>query len=145
MQRVIELLEEEKGRRMREVESMRETIRELAKQATGKDPFAPKSRKGLAGTHPLADLQAKLVNAEVERQDSRSPGARRSRSRVAKNRWRCRKSRLDRAVEEHPNVQALRAAADGRRRRGCRSTNARWCEAQDDPHYLSLTKEIRSR
>ena len=68
VQRVIELLEEEKDRRIREVDSMRETIRELAKQATGKDPFARKSRKDTEEPNPLADLQANLIKAEVERQ-----------------------------------------------------------------------------
>ena len=107
VQRVVELLEEEKARRMHEVNLMRDTIRELAKQATGKDPFAPKSRNDTAAIHPLADLQARLVNAEVERQilEARVKAFGESLAKPAE----VSEAKLDQAVEQHPNVQALRA------------------------------------
>ena len=107
VQRVVELLEEEKARRMHEVDLMRDTIRELAKQATGKDPFAPKSRNDTAAIHPLADLQARLVNAEVERQilEARVKAFGESLAKPAE----VSEAKLDQAVEQHPNVQALRA------------------------------------
>ncbi len=73
VQRVIELLEEEKDRRMHEVDLMRDTIRELAKQATGKDPFAPKSRKRHGGDPSAGRSAGEAGQRRSRAADSRGP------------------------------------------------------------------------
>lgn len=66
-QRVIELLDKEKERRVRELERLKENVRTLTKQATGKDPVFV--NPGIVMTQtPLGALQDRLATAEVERQ-----------------------------------------------------------------------------
>jgi succinoglycan biosynthesis transport protein ExoP len=68
-QRMIQLLGAERDRRAQEVDRLRENVREMTKQATGGiDPFAMKPAPGTAVANPLADLQARLTTAEVERE-----------------------------------------------------------------------------
>jgi capsular exopolysaccharide synthesis family protein len=65
--RVIELLEQERERRAAEVERLRENVRELSKQATGKDPFRPLSESAITTTeHPIGDLRSQLTGTRVE-------------------------------------------------------------------------------
>jgi polysaccharide biosynthesis transport protein len=67
-QRVIELLEQEKARRADEIGRLREDVRQLTKQATGKDPFAANPDGNYLRANPLAGLQDQLILAQVERQ-----------------------------------------------------------------------------
>ena len=81
VQRVIELLEEEKDRRIREVDAMRDTVRELAKQATGKDPFAMKSRKRRRRGLPRWPIFRRIWSKPKWSGRSSKPASRRSKSR----------------------------------------------------------------
>ena len=66
-QRVIELLEQERDRRALEVGRLREQVRTLTLQATGKDPFAPTSEdQPRAADSPLVRLKSRLTSTEVE-------------------------------------------------------------------------------
>jgi polysaccharide biosynthesis transport protein len=107
VQTVIDLLDVEKNRRIGEVNRMRNTVRELAKQAAVKDPFARKSRKDTEERSPLADLQANLVKAEVERQilEARVKAFEES---MGKGESTADDVRLDRAVEDHPSIKTLK-------------------------------------
>jgi polysaccharide biosynthesis transport protein len=64
-QRVIELLEQEKRRRAEEVRMKQESLRELTKQLTGRDPIAG-ALQPLAIEQPLAKLQGHIVDSQVE-------------------------------------------------------------------------------
>ena len=66
LSRIIKLLETEQVRRADEVSQLREKVRQMAKDATGKDPFAAAAETKLV-TDPLSELQMQLGNAEVER------------------------------------------------------------------------------
>ncbi len=67
--KVVELLTKERDRRGKEVERLRDTVRTLAKQLTGKDPFAATlSRDSSTIQSPLAALQERLATTEVDRQ-----------------------------------------------------------------------------
>ncbi len=57
-QRVIDLLEQEKEKHLKEVQRLRDNYRTLAKEATGKDPFAGKMETEGTQKHPLADLES---------------------------------------------------------------------------------------
>ena len=122
IQRVIEILEEEKGRRVREVDTMRETIRELAKQAAGKDPSAGRSQKDAQGVHPLTELQVRLVNAEVERQilEARVTAFEES---MAKEQVAVSEAKVDEAIDKNANVLAA-ARRCWTKRVGCKSIYA---------------------
>ena len=61
---VINTLKEEKSIRGDEVKRLRENLRELTKQITGKDPFSPVSNPNV--DHPISDLNSRLITTEVE-------------------------------------------------------------------------------
>ncbi len=67
-QKVIELLEQEKDRRSLEVGRLREQVREMAMDATGKDPFigAVAEAPVPAIDRPLLELQTRLADTQVE-------------------------------------------------------------------------------
>ena len=64
--RVVELLDQASRQRAGEVSRLRESVRELAKQVTGRDPFIEKADGQQGIKNPLSELQARLVTAEVE-------------------------------------------------------------------------------
>jgi polysaccharide biosynthesis transport protein len=66
-QRVIDLLGQEMEKRSKEVLRLRDNLRVLAKEATGMDPFAGKMEATGLQKHPLADVESRLITAQVER------------------------------------------------------------------------------
>ena len=66
-QRVIELLEQEKERRAREVERLRGTMRELGQELYGAEDFRPGAGQAMVLSHPLHSLRERLSTTEVER------------------------------------------------------------------------------
>ena len=69
-QKVIDVLEEEKAKRTRDLQVMREHVRDLTKQVTGKE--MPATRRGgaepAAVANPVAALEDRLTAAEVDRE-----------------------------------------------------------------------------
>jgi len=66
-QRVIALLEEEHDRRLLDVQRLREQVRQLTIDATGKDPFAAGTETpGRGANHPLAQLESRLTQTVVD-------------------------------------------------------------------------------
>jgi polysaccharide biosynthesis transport protein len=140
VQRVIELLEEEKDRRVHEVTTMRDSVRELAKQVTGKDPFSKRFHKDTEEASPLADLQATLIKAEVERHiiEARVKAFEES---MAKGELRSDAVKLDRAVEEDPNVRKLREELLAKKAK-LQEWDRKFKKADEDRDYAALKKEI---
>jgi uncharacterized protein involved in exopolysaccharide biosynthesis len=64
----LRLLEEERVARQAEVTRLHEQVRELTKAATGKDPFAAIQEPDPSRPGPLADLQKRLAEVQVDRQ-----------------------------------------------------------------------------
>jgi len=64
----LRLLEEEKTLREGEVTRLQERVRELTKEATGRDPFAVMQQPDPFRQGPLVDLQRRLADAQVDRQ-----------------------------------------------------------------------------
>ncbi len=105
-QRVIELLEEERDRRAKEVEQLRTVVRDLTKQAN------PEVAQGsAAGADPtksvLAELQGQMVRAEVERQMLQIRLAAWKES-IAKQEVQIPEAVIRQAVEQHPAVTLLK-------------------------------------
>ncbi len=66
---VVQKLTQEQELLRKTVEQLRETVRDLAKQVTGEDPFAPSAnREILALRSPKAALQENLVTTQVDRE-----------------------------------------------------------------------------
>jgi len=65
-QRVIELLQREMDKRSKDVLRLRDNLRSLAKEATGKDPYASKVESDVPQRHPLADLESRWIAVQVE-------------------------------------------------------------------------------
>ncbi len=66
VQRVIKILETERGTREKEVEILRQGVRELAQQITGKDPFNTTNEAPAAEATAATDLRNRLIALEVE-------------------------------------------------------------------------------
>ncbi|MBU4272893.1 MAG: polysaccharide biosynthesis tyrosine autokinase [Planctomycetes bacterium] len=66
-QRIIDLLGREEDKRSREVLRLRDNLRGLVREATGKDPFSGNLEADSPQKHPLADLEGRLIAAQVER------------------------------------------------------------------------------
>lgn len=65
-ERIVKLLTEEQRRREKEVDLLREDVRKMSVEKTGKDPFADASTTPLI-QDPLSELQTQMSSAEVER------------------------------------------------------------------------------
>jgi capsular exopolysaccharide synthesis family protein len=63
---IIQALEQELRTREQDLKLKRANLQELTKQNTGKDPFSGAAEPMVVVNHPLADLQNRLNNAEVE-------------------------------------------------------------------------------
>jgi capsular exopolysaccharide synthesis family protein len=141
-QRVLELLDEERGRRIREVDTMRENIHELTKQITNKDVFASTSKTpNEPRIHsPLADIQTKLVSIEVDRQilEARIQAFEES---VNKGNIEVPELVLDRAVNEHPNIQTLKQAMMQKQSR-LQDYESKLKLGQEESRYKLLNNEI---
>ena len=140
-QRVISLLEEERERRAAQLERLRENVRELEKQATGMDPFAPKAQQSLTTVeHPLQELKRQLTTTRLERAilkariDASDEAVRDEQAEVAD-------AVVQRAVAEHPQMQALELALSGKRAR-LREYEMKLADYEHDPLYTSLAREI---
>jgi succinoglycan biosynthesis transport protein ExoP len=107
-QRVIELLEEEKNRRLQEVERLREDVRALTKEASGKSPFATTQEAKAPIQSPVADLQIKLASAEVERELLEAQVKAREESSTKTGD--VPEGLVDGALEKHPSLQKYKEA-----------------------------------
>jgi capsular exopolysaccharide synthesis family protein len=68
VQRVIELVKQERDRHEKEVEALQERVRKLTKEVTGKDPWAAKPDEKTSNViHQITALQMRLTESEVQR------------------------------------------------------------------------------
>lgn len=71
-QHVIDILEEERRRRGLEVERLRKRVVDLAKEVTGRDPFANEVTDASRALSPVGSLFQSLTEADVEREIRRA-------------------------------------------------------------------------
>lgn len=140
VQRVIELLDEERERRSSEVARLRENVREMAKEATGKDPFAANPASDTSVNHPLAELQSRLTTAEVEEEILKAQ-VQAVEELTSKQKVEVPDGMVERAVEEHAEVQRLRALLLAKRSK-LHEIETRSAKGDKDPFYQQLFKEI---
>jgi polysaccharide biosynthesis transport protein len=65
-QKVVDLLEKEKSNRLKEVTRMRQDLSEMTRQLTGRETYTSKPEGDSLQKSALADLQTRIVTAQVE-------------------------------------------------------------------------------
>ncbi len=139
-QRVIELLEEQRERRGEEVNRLRENVRTLTKQATGRDPFAAKPPRDLAPGEVLEELRLRLVVAQVDREllEARVKAHQKW---TSEGQIQIPDGMIEEAVEENADVQARKAELSSKRAR-LRAHKMKLSLGDEDPIYQQLHEEI---
>lgn len=107
MQRTLQLLEQERSSREEEVRQLQENVRELTRQATGKDIYAPKAEPESIVQHPLGDLQSRLALVVVDREVMQAK-VKAFEEMVQKQPVFVPEHAVERAVEQNPKVQELK-------------------------------------
>jgi capsular exopolysaccharide synthesis family protein len=111
-QRVVELLEIEREKRGRDVETLRSQVRNFAKQVTGADPYAVNPKHETIAIHSARDiLEEKLTSIEVDRevQDAKIKALAEAQS---AEEIKVPDSMIDSLVEARAEVLKLRDAVD---------------------------------
>ncbi len=138
--RLITLLEEEKQRRAREVALLRDGL----KEADAKTPVDAGDASPLAADagrrQPLAELQAKLINAEVERQvlEVRLRAAEEAGTSSAPA---ASDGIAERAVETDAEVVKLKSVLAGKRMK-LHDIAARSADGENNPFYRQIQSEV---
>jgi capsular exopolysaccharide synthesis family protein len=150
-QRVIELLEQERERRAAEVMRLRENVRELSKQATGKDPFRPLSESAInAAEQPLDELRSRLTETRMQREILRAEiiaigeflASERSKD-GDEPAPHVSHAIVEQAVAEHPQVKALQAILDIKRTQ-LHDYREKARDGEENPVCEDLAKDIES-
>jgi len=140
-QRVISLLEDERERRAAQLERLRENVRELEQHATGTDPFAPKAQQAITAVeHPLQELKRQLTTTQVEREVLEAQ-IKASEVEAGDEQVEVADALVEKAVSEHPQVQALELALSEKRAR-LREYETKLADYEHDPLYTSLSQQI---
>lgn len=142
-QRVVEVLEGQKERRSQAVMQLRETVRELSKQTTGKDPFGGnQAHDHKLLQHPAATLQDRLTQAEVEREMLEAQVQVLQDPNMAPQHS-IPPSRLERNVDNHPEVVRLKSDLSTLRMM-LLETEANAKRPEESATYRRLLKEIET-
>jgi len=143
MQRVISLLEDERERRAAQLDRLREEVRQLSKQATGTDPFAPKAQQALTtAEHPFEELKRELTKTQAEREmlkariNAREEVFEHQRDEVSD-------ALVDEALGERPEVRELEESLASKRIK-LREYEVKLADGADNKQCQSLAEEIES-
>jgi len=112
-QKIVELLDTEQRRRESRVGELRERVRQMTKDATGKDPFSVNAEQETAAPNPLSGLHLQLADAEVKRTVAEVQLQALEES-IAASQFEIPDGAIQEAVDNHPDVQAVEAAIAGR-------------------------------
>jgi len=107
--RVITLLDREITNRKADVERKRRMIQKKALSETGNDPFAGALHTGAGWPHPLAELQNRLTEAEVEREvlEAELTALQEMRAKVAQLPVENLNEKISKASQENYEIRAL--------------------------------------
>lgn len=135
--RVVELLEQERELRFREVARLRETVRELTEQTGGAGSGATLPRSG-----PSVDIEDRLANAELELEILKAQSQALEET-IAKKQVDVPVGALEAAVEERTEVQRLRELLAEKRLR-LHEIESKSALSNQDPFYRQLAREVAS-
>ena len=141
-EKIMELLKEQHVSQQGLIKTYRENLSELSKQATGKDPFAVKSdaEKSQQVRNPAADLNAQLINAEVEHEFLKAQ-IQAEREMPEEKEVELSQSEIDRHVDHHPKLIALQMRIEDRQAK-VREHAKISVDVKTNPVYEQLQKEI---
>ena len=140
-QRVIELLEEARGKHAADVERLRDDVRRMTKEAIGVDPYAAETERTVVLNDPLAELQRQWTDAEVESQILDMEIAA-FREMIDAREIRVSEAMIAQAVEDHPEVQATRVQTQAKTIKLEQIKKAA-AKGKEDPFYQRLAEEIK--
>ncbi|MFW6107023.1 MAG: polysaccharide biosynthesis tyrosine autokinase [bacterium] len=112
-QKIVELLDTEQRRRESKVSELRERVRQMTKEATGKDPYAAKPEAETAAENPLSGLHMQLADAEVKRTVAEVQAQALEQS-IASSEFEIPDGVIQEAVDNHSEVQAVEEAIAAR-------------------------------
>ena len=138
-QRVIELLEKEKVRRSDEVARLRESVRQLTTDATGKDPFAAPDPE-LPVPHALAELLGRLVIEEVEREVLKAQ-IKALEETLSESAVEVPEGMVEQVVEEDAEIQRPKRLIKANRSK-LRDIETKSAQGTESPSYKQLSDEI---
>lgn len=139
--RLIELLERERQASERQVELLRETVRQMTIDQTGLDPYAAQSPSESTPPHPLAGLQVQLTTVGVEQSVLRAQVAALQED-IAKQPSQVPQSMIDRVLDQDEQIRAKVAAVTSKRAL-LEDTKAKAVQGENSPRHQALTDEIR--
>jgi len=141
--RVVELLERERDNRKVQVEARREEIRQKVIATTGKDPFLTLQEPETPRAHPLGELQAKLISAEVEREVLEAQ-LQAYQEMLQQQPIQVPEAAVEQAVAQDPEVQAaeLQLAESSAKLEELRRISR---DAQRDPYCRQLAAQVERR
>ena len=143
-QRLVELLEQEKERREKDLERLQENVRVLTKQITGKDPvITPMEKHGQVILAPTAVDEERLATAEVERQMLEVKVKTYEES-LAKRQVEVPAVEVDAAIDSRDDVKQLQKAIDAARAR-LEQTVQVSAKGAEDPHLQQIQDKIHQQ
>lgn len=138
---VTEVLRLELQRRTEALKRLRESVRELAKLATGKDPFGPTENVARQPSQSLGDLSNRIVAAEVE-ESVLAAKLKVLEAIDLKRRADLPQSTIDRAVAENPRTQKA-AVALAEKKAALAELEAKLTKGKEDPRYQRAEEAVR--
>jgi capsular exopolysaccharide synthesis family protein len=156
-QKVVDLLEKEKTARLKEVIRMRQDLSDMARQLTGRETYTAKPENDAIRKSALADLQTRLVTAQVEEavlaarveaaeRESRGQGAAAAGTNSSAPQFNAREAALrdamiEKAVLERPEVVRAAQAIVAREAQQ-KEIELRMKDGKNDPVYQQLARQI---
>jgi polysaccharide biosynthesis transport protein len=138
--RVVKILEQERENRAREVALLRDAVRDLAKQATGKDPFAGTVEPVTIVNHPLAELQNHIVTAEVDQEVLKARI--KAMQEVASREIPISEASIENKIASHPEVLRFKEAIASLQIQ-LRTIDSYSPRGEKDPATIHVTRQIR--
>lgn len=139
LQRTIDLLDQERDRREKEVEKLQEAVRNMTIAVTGKDPAAARSETRSA-RDPMTELQTQLANAEVE-QTVADTSVQVLES-VKTREIEVPDGAIEQAIDNNPQIVAAKAAIKSKAE-ALGDYETKLVGGKKNPNYIRLAEQLR--
>jgi succinoglycan biosynthesis transport protein ExoP len=141
VQRVIELLDQERDRRAGEVSRLREDVRELAKQTPGAEAGSLTAESDANNLRSLGELQSRIITTEVEQEVLQARIRALEEALKSQESLVAPEALVQRSVEDNPEVQDLKSQISLKRTQ-LRDIQDLTVRNDKDPNVQRLTRGI---
>jgi capsular exopolysaccharide synthesis family protein len=149
-QHVVDLLEDERRRRMIEVERLRRRVVALAEEATGKDPFSGSLSDAKKAVNPIGSIVQNLTDLDLEREMLKAQRVFIEETANGAHDPLATSTLLKLEIENHPEIEkreedlrAIRTQLEEIKNDAIRAQrNPHW---EDNRAYVALTRELEHR